>query len=169
VPYALGIVVHTGWGACVCVGGSLRKPEIHANGIVEMLGDDERFCFHVAAEMPAAERAPWIAGLRRKAITNARQALASFLVDVSRCAIVARPGEAGDLEAVLESHTRIHSAEGCFYRDVLSEACTVPVVAVPPASLDASAVGKLAGPPWGKDQKLAALAAWSLLGSSRSR
>jgi hypothetical protein len=39
----------------------------------------------------------------------------------------------------------------------------VPVTIVPPASLDISRVGKLAGPPWGKDQKLAALAAWSLL------
>ncbi len=128
-----------------------------------MLGDDERFCFHRAAELPAMERAPWIAGLRRKAIATARRALASYLVDVSRCALVARPGDVGELETVLESHMRIHSAEGCFYRDVLSEACTVPVVLVPPASLDVSAVGKLAGPPWGKDQKLAALAAWSLL------
>jgi len=144
------------------VGGTLREPEIHANGIVEMLGDDERFCFHMAAKMPAANRAPWIAGLRHKAVGNARRALASYLADVSRCAIVARPGEAGDLETVLESHMRIHSAEGFFYRDVLGEACTVPVVVVPPSSLDVSAVGKLAGPPWGKDQKLAALAAWSL-------
>jgi hypothetical protein len=150
------------------VGGSLRKPEIHANGIIAMLGDDERFCFHMAAEMPAGDRAPWIAGLRRKAIANARRALASYLVDVVRCAVVARPGEAGDLETVLASHARIHSAEGFFYRDVLSEACTIPVAVVPPRSLDVSLVGKLAGPPWGKDQKCAALAAWSLLDQSRS-
>ena len=161
MPYALGIVVHTGWGACVCVGGSLRKPEIRANGIVQMLGDDERFCFHMAAEMPVADRASWVAGLKRKAVANARKALATYLVEVTHCAIVARPGEAGDLETVLASHARIHSAEGFFYRDVLSEACKVPVVVVPPASLDVSKVGKLAGPPWGKDQKLAALAAWS--------
>jgi hypothetical protein len=35
---------------------------------------------------------------------------------------------------------------------------------VAPSSLDASKVGKLAEPPWGKVQKLAALAAWSVIG-----
>jgi hypothetical protein len=36
----------------------------------------------------------------------------------------------------------------------------------PPASLDPSSIGKLAPPPWSRDQKLAALAAWSALGSA---
>ena len=170
MPHALGISVHTGWGACVAVGGSLRNPEIVANEIVEMLGDEERFCFHMAAEMPAAERARWIAGLRRKAIANARGALAPLLAhDVARCAIVARPGTPGDFATLFQSHTRIHAAEGCFYRDVLSEACPVPVVVVPPQTLDVSKLGKLSGPPWGKDQKLAALAAWSLLSDRKMR
>lgn len=55
---------------------------------------------------------------------------------------------------------------GHFYRDVLRDACTVPVQLVAPRSLDAGSVGKLAGPPWGKDQKLAALAAWAALRST---
>jgi hypothetical protein len=164
MPRALGISVHTGWGACVAVEGSRRRPAILANGIVEMLGDTERFCFHMAAEMPAAQRANWIEGLRHKAIANARQALGTFLdLEVQCCAIVARDGASPDLEAALRSHTSFHMAEGLFYRDVLRTACPVRVIIVPPRSLDVSSVGKLPTRPWGKDQKLAALAAWSAI------
>ena len=52
------------------------------------------------------------------------------------------------------------------------DACPVPIHIVSPSSLDPSKVGKLAAAPWGRDQKLAALAAWSVmekhqLGSAR--
>ena len=146
------------------VGGSLSRPEIVANSVIDILGDSERFCFHMAAEMKLAAAEKWIADSRRKAIANAGRALSPFLVkNVSVCAIVAKDGEVGDLETVLASHPRIHMAEGCFYRDVLRDACTIPVRVIPPSSLDPSKVGKLAAPPWGRDQKLAALAAWAVM------
>jgi hypothetical protein len=85
--------------------------------------------------------------------------------NVSVCAIVAKNGEVADLEEVFASHPRIHTAEGCFFRDVLQAACTIPVRVIPPSSLDPSKVGKLAAPPWGRDQKLAALAAWAVMPS----
>ena len=162
----MGISVHTGWGACVVVGGSLSRPEIVANSVIDILGDSERFCFHMAAEMKLAAAEKWIADARRKAIANAGRALSPFLAkNVSVCAIVAKDGEVVDLEEVLASHPRIHTAEGCFYRDVLRAACTIPVRVIPPSSLDPSKVGKLAAPPWGRDQKLAALAAWAVMPS----
>lgn len=165
---ALGISVHTGWGACVAVGGSLARPEIVANLVVDILGDEERFCYHMAAEMPRTAAVKWLVRLRKKAVANARRVIAPFFnprgeVRAGVCAIVAKEGEPGDLDAVLASHPRIHTAEGCFYRDVLCEACPVPVCIVPPASLDDSRVGKLAPAPWGKDQRLAALAAWQVM------
>ena len=160
----MGISVHTGWGACVVVGGSLAKPEIVSNHVIDILGDSERFCFHMAAEMKRAAAEKWIADARRKAVANARRALLPlFAKNVSACAIVAKDGKVGDLETVLASHPRIHTAEGCFYRDVLRDACTIPVRVIPPSSLDPSKVGKLAAPPWGRDQKLAALAAWAVM------
>jgi hypothetical protein len=163
---ALGISVHTGWGACVVVGGSLRKPEILANEVIEILGDAERFCFHRAAEMKRSAAEQWLARVREQAIANARRALAPLVAQqVSLCAIVAKSHDAGDLDEALASHPRLHTAEGCFYRDVLRDACAVPVQIVAPASLDASRVPKLAAPPWGRDQKLAALAAWTVLES----
>lgn len=163
---AMGVSIHTGWAACVVVSGSLAKPEIVANEVIEMLGDSERFCFHMAAEMKRAEAEKWIARARSKAVANAKRALAPLTAkDANVCAIVAKPGHAPDLDAVLASHPRIHTAEGCFYRDVLREACTVPVQFVRPSALDVSKVGKLAAPPWGRDQKLAALAAWTVIRS----
>jgi len=161
---AMGISIHTGWGACVVVGGSLTNPEIVAKGVIEILGDSERFCFHMAAEMDKAGAEKWIAQVRRKAVRNARRALAPLVArDVAACAIVAKEGVAGDLDKILASHSRIHTAEGYFYRDVVRDACTVPVKIIPPASLDPSRLGKLDAPPWGRDQKLAALAAWTII------
>ena len=161
---ALGISVHTGWGACVVVGGSLRRPEIIANQVVRLLGDAERFCYHMAADMPREAAAQWIERTRRRAIENARQALATLLDgQVSVCAVVAKAGSAGDLDTVLAAHPRIHTAEGCLYRDAFCAASPVPVQVIAPSSLDITQVGKLAGPPWGRDQKLAALAAWRAL------
>lgn len=161
---AMGISIHTGWAACVVVAGSLKQPAIIANERIDILGDAERFCFHMAADMKPAAAEKWIAGIRKKALANAKKALAPLLTgDVAACAIVAKDGNPGTLETILASHPRIHTAEGCFYRDVLREACTAPVRLVAPKSLDISTVGKLAGPPWGRDQKLAALAAWSAM------
>ena len=161
---ALGISIHTGWAAGVVVAGSPRKPVIVANEVLEVLGDAERFCFHMAAEMKLAEAEKWIARIRKKAVANARRALAPLIAqDVTACAIVAKPGDAGKLESVLASHPRLHTAEGFFYRDAFRDASTVPVHLVPPSTLDVSSIGKLAPPPWGRDQKLAALAAWSVI------
>jgi hypothetical protein len=160
---AIGISVHTGWGACVVVGGSLPQPEIVANEVVEILVNSERFCFHAAAEMKPNAAEEWIERMRERALVNARQGLLPLMAKVSVCAIVAKEGRSGNLAAVLASHSHIHTAEGYFYRAVFRDACTVPVNIVPPSSLDVSKVGKLAAPPWGRDQKLAALAAWSAL------
>ena len=51
MKHAIGISVHTGWGACVVVGGTLAKPEIVANEVIQILTGPERFCFHRAEEM----------------------------------------------------------------------------------------------------------------------
>jgi hypothetical protein len=162
--HAMGISVHTGWAACVVVGGSLKRPEIFANEIVDILDDSERFCFHMAAEMERTEAGKWIASMREKARANARRALAPLLTqDVSVCAIVAKEGDPGDLDRIFASHPRIHTAEGCFYRDVLRDACGVPVRIIPPSALDAAKVGAKLATPWGRDQKLAALAAWEVM------
>src|SRR5262245_63093199 len=111
----------------------------------------------MAAEMERPEAGQWLAKLRRKAVANAHQALAPLTANAKACALVAKPGDPGPLEVVLAAHPRIHTAEGCFYRDVLAEACTILVRIVPPKTLGPSKDGKIASAPWGKDTRVAAL------------
>ncbi|HKE93433.1 MAG TPA: hypothetical protein VKB34_03935 [Povalibacter sp.] len=161
--YALGISPHTGWAACVVAGGTLARPEIIANQVIRYATDAERFCYHAAAEMDLAAAEKWIAKVRRDAVANAQRLLEPLLAGADICAIVAKDRDPGTLEHILAAHPRIHTAEGCFHRDVLREACTIPVRLIPPNSLDPTQVGKLASPPWGQPQKIAALAAWAVL------
>jgi hypothetical protein len=149
----------------VVVGGSPARPEIIAHPVIEVLSQSDRFCFHRAAEMAPATAQTWLAQLRARALACAREALAPLMAhQVSLCAIVSKDGRAGDLADVLASHMKIHSAEGFFYRDVFREACPVRAEVVSPSLLDVSNMGKLAPAPWGRDQKLAALAAWLVMG-----
>lgn len=158
---AIGITVHTGWGACVVVSGSLRNPQIIGNSIIELLDGTDRFCYHRAAEMNAASVPQWLERVRARALTQARSALAPLLTSAVRVgAIVAKHGALPDPDSALATHMRIHLAEGLFYRDIFREACQIPCRITPPASLDITAVGKVATKPWSRDQKLAALAAW---------
>lgn len=161
---AIGITVHTGWGACVVVGGSLREPQILGNKVVELLEGKERFCYHRAAEMKAASVREWLAQVRAKALARARSELAALLDErVAAAAIVARDGKLPDPETALATHMRIHMAEGLFYRDVFRDAFQIPCRITPASSLDVTTAGKLATKPWGQDQKLAALAAWQAM------
>lgn len=162
--HAIGITVHTGWAACVVVGGSPRKPEIFGNKVIALLEGAERFCYHRAAELEAAAVRQWLTSMRAKALAQARRELAPLMGrQVRVAAIVAKDGPLPEPEAALITHMRIHSAEGLFYRDVLRAACQVPCRLIAPAALDIEAVGKLDTRPWARDQKLAAAAAWHVM------
>jgi hypothetical protein len=87
------------------------------------------------------------------------------------------------LSSILASHALIHAADGDHFRNALSgaaEQLRLRVSRVPARTLETHAVQRLrrpasqlldvvnklgrgAGPPWGADQKKAALLAWSLL------
>jgi hypothetical protein len=87
------------------------------------------------------------------------------------------------VDEILAVHFRMHKAEGELFRDALARAavaCGLRLVAIPEkrlgeraaVALEApagrleqrlAALGKALGPPWGKDQKSAALAAWVAL------
>jgi hypothetical protein len=87
------------------------------------------------------------------------------------------------LRSVLASHSLIHAADGDHFRNALATAAErigLAVIRVPARDLDAQAearlhqplillrdivseMGRQVGPPWGADQKKAALLAWLLL------
>ena len=90
------------------------------------------------------------------------------------------------LEKILASHALIHTADGNHFRAALAQACAAQglrVTRVPQRELAARAAAVLQqtplqlraavdslghdlGPPWGADQKNAALLAWLLLGQA---
>ncbi len=168
----LGVVVHTGWAACVVVdAGSGRRPApVEAREHVELLGDPERFVFHRAEEKKPAEAARWVGRAREQVVAQAARVLDRLAKGrEGTCVVVAKPGAMPPLGEVLASHARIHAAEGLFYRDAVraaAEACGFAVRVVSPARLDPTdarlvAVGRALGKPWTADWKLATLAAWS--------
>jgi hypothetical protein len=112
----------------------------------------------------------------RTAVKRAREAGH----EVSACAVlVVDPMPDWTVDEILAVHFRMHKAEGVLFRDALTraaEACGLKLLRIPEKQLDEHAeralrisvnslrkkimsLGKLVGPPWGKDQKDAALAA----------
>jgi hypothetical protein len=178
---AIGLSVHTGWAICVVASGSLRAPRILARERLQLLPERERFVFHRAAEMDLAEAKRSVARAGDRAFGSAAAAIAQLAGraraaadDLVACAIVGKERSMPpSLEETLAAHPRIHAAEGCFYRDVLRRAAEahglpVRIVATDALGLGGAAAllaeaGRAAGKPWAKDQKLAALAAWTVL------
>ncbi len=104
--------------------------------------------------------------------------------EIVACAVVVpAPMPDWTTEQILSVHIRMHKAEGVLFPAALIEAasaCNLNVFAIPEKELNARAeeslavpfdvamkqvvaLGKSAGPPWGKDQKLATLAALIVL------
>jgi hypothetical protein len=169
---ALGLSVHTGWAAAVVAGGDWGKPVLAAREHLELLGEDERFVFHRAAEMAPAEAEEWVERARKAAMVRSGGALRRLATThaVKACAIVAKKAAMLPLKDVVAAHPRIHTAEGCFYREVLraaAEGAGLRVTVIAPQELDAKdprlvEVGKVVGKPWTVDWKVAVMAAWQV-------
>jgi hypothetical protein len=173
---AIGISVHTGWGVCVAVAGSLKAPRVLAREELRYADDLHRFVFHRAAEMDLADARRFVARTFEEVAEAAVSAFARFAAPLEAaeiCAIAASDKPPLPLEQIVAAHARIHAAEGTFHRDVLrraAEAHGLRVRIVPPRSLELdaaepqlAAIGRSAGRPWSKDHRVAALAAWTAL------
>jgi len=176
VLVALGFVAHTGWAAAVAVGGS-GAPRLIDRRRIELIegGFEMAGVYHAAEGLPLSEARRRVDAIRARAGARAKEALAAWIESLQklggvprRCAIVGpRKRPPADLETILRSHALIHAAEGELYRTALAAAAAVrglEVTTIPARELDLSAkavrdLGHGAGAPWGRDQKLAALAA----------
>jgi hypothetical protein len=168
----LGASVHTGWAATVVAGGDWNRPELVVREHVELLGEDERFVFHKAAEMRPAQAREWVAQARAKATQRASAVLRRLTSAhaIEACAVVAKKGALLPLEEIVAAHPRIHTAEGLLYRDVLVDAAKATglrVKVIAPAELDTKDprlvnVGRVVGKPWSVDWKLAVMGAWKV-------
>jgi hypothetical protein len=158
---ALGLSVHTGWAAAVVAGGDWGKPVLAAREHLELLGEEE-----------PAEAEEWVERARKAAMVRSGGALRRLATThaVKACAIVAKKAAMLPLKDVVAAHPRIHTAEGCFYREVLraaAEGAGLRVTVIAPQELDAKdprlvEVGKVVGKPWTVDWKVAVMAAWQV-------
>jgi hypothetical protein len=184
----LGFRPHTYWTAVVAVAGGVEQPEVLRRARLEFAEGDTRLVYHRAATMNPDAAARWVEMVRSRTREAAGLALAPLLQDmaaedyaVARAVVPRGGGRVPDrLDEIVRSHSAQHAAEGEFYRDVVASACRdagLAVTRVVERELHAltadllgervevvkerlRTLGRMLGPPWSEDQRLAMLAAW---------
>jgi hypothetical protein len=179
VKVALGLKAHSGWAALVGVGRERGTLVVSTRRRLELVDEAwARQPYHAAESLePEPARrlvARGIAISQRRAVEEMRAAVADERHKqnaVSACAVlVGPPMPPWTVDEILAVHFRMHKAEGVLFRDVLAHAatvCALKLLTIPEKQLNAharlskqiAALGATVGPPWGKDQKEAALAA----------
>jgi hypothetical protein len=185
---AFGLKAHSGWAALVVVGQQDRNVVVVDRRRVELVEDEWAKQPYHAAEPLKPERARQVVkrgidSAHTIAVRELRAALKRERErenEVTGCAVlVGNPMPDWSIDEILAVHFRMHKAEGVLFRDALVHAsndCKLAVIAIHEKALrdDArkalgmsesgiatkiAALGKSVGPPWGSDQKDAALAA----------
>jgi hypothetical protein len=147
---AIGVSVHSGWGAVVTIAGSRGAEQVLDRRRVVIIdskvaGAAQPYHYVQAREIHAAE-----AHLKRCAAESRRlaiEALTRVATELGNCGFVlvaaalllssARP--LPDLEKILASHPLIHTAEGEFFRQAFRSAferLKIPVTRIPARDLD---------------------------------
>jgi hypothetical protein len=185
---AFGLKAHSGWAALVAVGQRDGDFVVVDRCRVELVADEwAKQPYHAAENLKpdaardlvqrGVEAAHRIAGREMQAAVKRERERNN---EVTGCAVlVTDPMPDWSVDEILAVHFRMHKAEGVLVREALAgatKACGLKLVAIPeklltkhaeralgiPASglvKKIAALGKSVGPPWGKDQKDAALAA----------
>jgi hypothetical protein len=193
---AFGVKAHSGWAALVAVaenGGSL---DVALRRRLELTGEPwHKHPYHAAEDLEAAEAEALIARAIAAAHAHAEQALAAALAErrsagdeVVACGVLLGAGmPAWSTREIVAVHVRMHKAEGELFREALvrgAERAGLPCIGVREKEVEAVAgealrlpaaerarrlsdAGRRAGPPWARDQKDAALAAWIALRRAR--
>ncbi|MBI1731586.1 MAG: hypothetical protein HYR49_02300 [Gammaproteobacteria bacterium] len=185
---AFGMKAHSGWAALVVVGKTDGDFLVIDRRRIELVEEEwAKQPYHAAEDLkPRAARDVVKRGVEaahRIAVREMRAAVKRAQDqenEVTACAVlVANPMPDWSIEEILAVHFRMHKAEGVLFRDALvraAKACGLRLVAIPENVLmkhaksalrvsesglmkEAVMLGKAVGPPWGKDQKDAALAA----------
>ncbi len=150
--------------------------------------------YHAAQKLELPEAKKLLSRCAQRTNLLARQALLAVTKNLREqghavvgCGIVLASGRPlPALAATLASHALIHTAEGELFRNAIAHAsqrCKLPVTGVKERELFARAatqlrisedklrrclteMGQPVGPPWGQDQKHAALVAWLALATA---
>lgn len=192
---ALGLRAHSGWAALVALAGPPGSPAVADRRRVTLAGPGiPKQPYHAAENLRLEKATELIRHCVRGSRGLARQAFRETIADARRkgyvvvaCGQLLASGRPlPGLAAVLASHALIHTADGEHFRDAIAHAAAhqkLPVTSVrekeiwarasaeleiPLAELERRihAMGRVIGPPWAEDQKLAALAAWIALATA---
>lgn len=176
---AAGFKAHSGWAALVVIGSSNGDFVVIDRRRIELV--DETWAkqpYHAAEDLPAAEARRLVQRGIDAAHRIAKREMRAFVKraaghEIVACAVlVGTPMPDWTIEQIRSVHVRMHKAEGVLFPAALiaaAEACDLNVVAIPEKELpatfdnDVAKLGKTVGPPWGKDQKTAAMAAMIVL------
>jgi hypothetical protein len=189
---ALGLRARTGSAAVVALAGEREAPHVLAKSRLVMATTFETGAiYHAAQELPLATAAAHVERSERrfeelavKALQALRKELGPGTRVVGGALVSAAAKPMLPLEEIVRAHPRVHAAEGELYKRIVERAVAavgLPVERIAPTELvrrvtEASglrpaevervlaAMGKASGPPWTKEQKECALAAWALLG-----
>lgn len=194
----VGFREHTGWAAMVALGGDVRAPVVLARDRYELVDDDlPRAVYHAARELDLDGAKRLVRQVQLAARTAAEWQLQRTVAELEATGYaVVGVGVAAasrrlpdDLSEILASHPFVHKAEGQLFRQALAEASELRKLRVTrfvqqdlyeeaagqigtsDESLRAqlTGLGRALGPPWQRDQKEAAAAAWLALAGSRRR
>jgi hypothetical protein len=183
-----GLKAHSGWAALVVIGEQEGNFVVVDRRRVELVEEEwAKQPYHAAEGLEAGEaRALVKRGIEAARRIARRELRAAVKRERDRgnetvgCAVlVGNPMPEWSVDQILAVHFRMHQAEGVLFRDVLIEAakaCDLKLTTLPEKTLmqeaekllrspasdlakRAGAMGKSAGPPWGKDQKDATIAA----------
>ena len=195
---ALGFRAHSGWAALIGLAEPVDAPVVILRRRIELAdygvaGSAQPY--HAAARMSLDNAESYLRGRSDASGGSARAAVTSALAELSDyqvtgASVLLASGRAlPGLAATLASHALIHTAEGEFYRTALQDACescslgetgikergllAEAALALGRSEQDlqttVSGLGKAVGAPWGRDQKMSALAAWVVLACVRPR
>jgi hypothetical protein len=189
-----GLKAHSGWAALVALGKSGNDYSVADRSRLELVEEEwAKQPYHAAENLPPKEARELVNRGIKAAQRIARRELQAALKrqrdrgnDIVACAVLTgTPMPDWTVEQILAVHFRMHQAEGVLFREALAEAAKasgLKLVALPEKTLlqeaekllrtptndltkTISVLGKSAGPPWGKDQKDAAVAALVVLSS----
>jgi hypothetical protein len=198
VRVAFGLKPHSGWAALVVLGGRGGDLEVVDRRRLELVDEAwAKAPYHAAEELaPEAARERVERGIEAAHRVARRELRAALDGETARgnqvhaCAVLtAAPMPGWSVAQILAVHFRMHKAEGVLFREALAgatEACGAKLVAIEEKALASHAeaalgtpakqlaatiavLGKSVGPPWGRDQKDAALAALVALRGNGAR
>jgi hypothetical protein len=196
---AIGVRVHSGWGALVAVSNTAGTVEVIDRRRVTITppgtpGANQPYHFAENLELPEAETflGNCFAASKRLAMAAVRDVVGELDARqyrvIGSAVLLASGRPLPPLSKILASHALIHAAEGEFFREAFSKACEgldLSVAGLRERDLEEcvqttfgkaatrmwqqiSTLGHSLGPPWTKDQKMAAPAALVVLANKQT-